>query len=138
MAYVGKTNWVDGEVVKDVDLNRIEQGITGVDTGKEALVKNASTKATPVDADSLVLVDSAFSSTTKRVLWSSVKTTLKTWLDTLYSAIVEYDILGSLTNEVTNIKLLGAGGKVLTESTVYIPVIDSVTCKHTIPVKEEA
>lgn len=54
------------------------------------------------------------------------------------SAIVEYDILGSLTNEVTNIKLLGAGGKVLTESTVYIPVIDSVTCKHTIPVKEEA
>ncbi|MBC8577809.1 hypothetical protein, partial [Yanshouia hominis] len=44
--------------------------------GFEAAVKNAETKETPADADSVALVDSADGSKTKRVLWSRIKAVL--------------------------------------------------------------
>ena len=34
MAYSGKTNWVNNEIVEAVDMNRIEQGITNLDALK--------------------------------------------------------------------------------------------------------
>jgi len=33
MAYIGKTNWQNNEIVEPADMNRIEQGITDTDTG---------------------------------------------------------------------------------------------------------
>ena len=45
-------------------------------SGSEGLIKNAATKDTPADADSVALVDSADSSKTKRVLWSRIKAVL--------------------------------------------------------------
>lgn len=36
MAYSGKTNWVNNEIVEAVDMNRIEQGITDLDALKAA------------------------------------------------------------------------------------------------------
>lgn len=47
----------------------------------------ATTKATPVDADELPLVDSAASNVLKKMTWANLKATLKTYLDTLYQVL---------------------------------------------------
>lgn len=44
----------------------------------------ATSKASPVDADELPLVDSAASFVLKRLTWANLKATLKTYFDTLY------------------------------------------------------
>ena len=50
----------------------------------------AATKDTPVDADAVVITDSADSGKTKRVLWSSIKTTLKAYFDSIYQAALGF------------------------------------------------
>jgi len=47
---------------------------------------SATGKTTPVDNDELPLVDSAASNVLKKLLWSNLKATLKTYFDTLYAA----------------------------------------------------
>lgn len=47
----------------------------------------ASSKATPVDADELPLVDSAASNVLKRLTWANLKATLKSYFDTLYQPL---------------------------------------------------
>lgn len=56
------------------NADAIEDALDGLEAGKEALVKNAAEKSTPVDADSLALADSADDGKIKRVLWSKIKT----------------------------------------------------------------
>ena len=46
----------------------------------------ATSKATPVDADEIPLVDSAASNVLKRLTWANLKATIKTYFDTLYEA----------------------------------------------------
>lgn len=46
------------------------------------------TKTTPIDADVVILGDSADSGRAKGLTWANVKATLKTYFDTLYMAIV--------------------------------------------------
>lgn len=48
------------------------------------LIHGATTKATPVDADEVALVDSAASWGLKRLTWANIKAGLKTYFDTLY------------------------------------------------------
>lgn len=43
-----------------------------------------ATKTTPVDADAVILTDSAASDAPKRTLWSNIKATLQTFFDGLY------------------------------------------------------
>lgn len=45
----------------------------------------AASKATPVDADELPIVDSAALNVLKKLTWSNLKATLKTYFDTLYA-----------------------------------------------------
>ena len=52
------------------------------------------------------------------------------------STIIEYEVKPEQVSEITKIELLGAGDKVLTTSAVYIPVMESVICRHTINFKE--
>lgn len=47
----------------------------------------ATSKATPVDADELPIVDSAASNVLKKLTWANLKATLKTYLDTLYQPL---------------------------------------------------
>ena len=51
----------------------------------EEQIVAASEKVTPVDNDLVGLVDSAASNSLRRLKWSSIKATLKTYNDTLYS-----------------------------------------------------
>ena len=62
-----------------------QEDLTTQGNAKEPLLSTAATKTSPVDADAIVLTDSAASNKTKRTLWSNVKTTLKAYFDTLYN-----------------------------------------------------
>lgn len=48
-------------------------------------INGLTSKTTPVDADQVVLMDSADSNKSKKLSWSNIKATLKTYFDTLYA-----------------------------------------------------
>jgi hypothetical protein len=68
--------------------NAINGNFTEVYTG--ANVHAATAKDTPVDNDEFQLQDSASTYGIKKTLWSSIKSTLKTYFDTLYQAAGSY------------------------------------------------
>ena len=55
-------------------------------------------KATPVDADELLLEDSAASAGKKKLTWAALKATLKTYFDTLYNLYVHPNHTGDVTS----------------------------------------
>jgi hypothetical protein len=59
-----------------------------------------SEKATAVDADAVLLRDSADNNLWKRLTWANVKSTLKTYFDTLYQGTLTFD--NTPTNGSTN------------------------------------
>lgn len=61
-----------------------------------AITDAATSKVTPVDADELPLADSAASYGLKKLLWSNLKATLKTYFDGLYMALVAPGTSGNL------------------------------------------
>lgn len=69
-----------------------DQGVKG-DTGDPAnastvatAIAGATAKTTPVDADTLPLIDSAASNALKKVTWANIKATLKDYFDGIYAA----------------------------------------------------
>jgi hypothetical protein len=70
---------------KTVDLDVVApvESTTTIGT----LINGADAKATPVDADMVGLMDSAASNILKKLSWTNIKATLKTYFDTLYPAI---------------------------------------------------
>lgn len=50
---------------------------------------------------------------------------------------IEYNVLTSQVQAITNIKLKNSLGEVLSEAIVYVPLLEDVLMKHTITVKEE-
>jgi hypothetical protein len=66
-------------------------------------VDTTKSKATPVDADALLLQDSADSSIWKRLTWANLKATAKTYFDTLYAAVVHTHVIGDVTNLQTTL-----------------------------------
>ncbi len=60
-------------------------------------------KTTPVDADALLLQDSADSSIWKKLTWANLKATAKTYFDTVYAAIVHTHVISDVTNLQTSL-----------------------------------
>jgi hypothetical protein len=52
-----------------------------------SIIHGVSAKTTPVDADELGLIDSAASWVLKKLTWSNLKATLKTYFDGIYAAL---------------------------------------------------
>lgn len=50
---------------------------------------------------------------------------------------IQYNVLTSQLDTITNVKLKNSSGDVLSEALVYVPVLEDVLMKHTITVKEE-
>lgn len=50
-------------------------------------IHGSSAKTTPVDADTMPLIDSAASNVLKKVTWANIKATLKSYFDTLYAPV---------------------------------------------------
>lgn len=64
-----------------------------------AAIQAAAAKTTPVDADTVGLVDSADSNLLKQLSWANIKATLKDFFDTIYSAVGHnHDGVYSLTS----------------------------------------
>lgn len=67
-------------------LAGIEAGADVTDAGNVgAAIHGASAKTTPVDADTMPLIDSEDGNLLKKVTWANIKATLKTYFDTLYA-----------------------------------------------------
>ncbi len=73
--------------------------------------KFSTAKATPVDNDRVAIFDSAASNAPKHTLWSSVKSTLKSYFDTVYAAIVHTHVSADITD--ASPITASNGGKVL-------------------------
>lgn len=70
-------------------LSGIEAGADITDAGNVgSSINGATAKTTPVDADTMPLIDSAASNVLKKVTWANVKATLKTYFDTLYQPLL--------------------------------------------------
>ena len=68
-----------------------------------SLISGATSKTTPVDADSLGLSDSAATNVLKKLTWANVKATLKTYFDTLYANITHTHAESDITNLVSDL-----------------------------------
>lgn len=80
----------------------VEDGADVTDSVNVGAVNAAATsKATPIDADSFPIVDSAASNVIKRVTFTNLKAFLKTYFDTLYQATGSY-LTASSTDTLTN------------------------------------
>jgi hypothetical protein len=74
--------------------------LDGVSTGADATgaaIHAATAKTTPVDADTIGLIDSAASNALKKLSWANLKATLKTYFDTLYVALSGSALTGGFT-----------------------------------------
>jgi hypothetical protein len=74
-------------------------------------------KATPVDADALLLQDSADLSIWKRLTWANLKATAKSYFDTLYAAVVHTHVISDVTNLQTTLDGKVAGNAAITGAT---------------------
>ena len=59
--------------------------LTASDVGAENVLKSSTAKGSIVDNDGFIMLDSASSNATKKVLWSVIKSTLKSYFDNLYN-----------------------------------------------------
>ncbi len=90
----------------ETKLDGIEALADVTDAGNVGTSIHGSTaKNTPIDADTLPLIDSAAGNILKKVTWANIKATLKAYFDTLYAAAGSYltdsNIVQTITNGVT-------------------------------------
>jgi hypothetical protein len=78
-----------------------------------------SSKATPVDADEVPLLDSASSFASARLTWANLKATLKTYFDTLYPTILKSYLAATVTYNNTNTLASTALSVTVAASTKY-------------------
>jgi len=79
--------------------------------GKSAQISALTDKATPVDADVTMIEDSAATNAKKKLTWSNIKATLKTYFDTVYQAAL---VSGTNIKTINSTTLLGSGDIAIT------------------------
>jgi hypothetical protein len=100
----------------ETKLDGIEAGADVTDAGNVgSSIDGATAKTTPVDADTMPLIDSAASNVLKKVTWANIKATLKTYFDTLYQAAGTYLTSANITQTITN----GVTDKAPSEDAVF-------------------
>ncbi len=67
-------------------------------------------KTTPVDADTILISDSAASNVAKKVTWANIKATLKTYLDTLYYGTANVTFVASDFSKTSDTTLADVTG----------------------------
>ncbi len=97
-------------------LDGIEANADVTDAGNVgSAIDGATAKTTPVDADTMPLIDSAASNVLKKVTWANIKATLKSYFDTLYQAAGTYLTSANITQTITN----GVTDKAPSEDAVF-------------------
>lgn len=95
-----------------------------------AAIHGTSAKTTPVDADTMPLIDSAASNVLKKVTWANVKATLKTYFDTLYGALATantWALAQTFTSTITANSFLVVGGATKTIASGVITATSTYT-----------
>jgi len=123
-----------GDVTK---LAGIEANADVTDAGNVgSAIHGATAKTTPVDADTMALIDSAASNVLKKVTWANVKATIKTYYDSVSSTLTNKTIsLTSNTLTATSLELktaisdeTGSGSLVFaTSPTLVTPALGTPT-----------
>jgi hypothetical protein len=95
-------------------LGGIETGANVTDAGNVgSSIHGATAKTTPVDADTIPLIDSAASNVLKKVTWANIKATLKTYFDTLYNKYVHPNHTGDVTSVADGATTIATGAVTL-------------------------
>jgi len=94
--------YVDSAPVDIVVSGAQGPSTSGGSSDVAAAINDATAKTTPVDADRMALTDSSASFALRKVTWANVKATLKTYFDTLYSA-VSHHTWSSLTGDANHV-----------------------------------
>ncbi len=93
-----------------------------------AIIAAKATKATPVDADSIVIIDSAASNVLKRVTWANIKTTLASTFAALAGSITQaFAVLTLDIGHATDTTLSRLSAGVLGLEGVAIPTVSSTS-----------
>jgi hypothetical protein len=115
---------VESSVTKKLTLTNLKAFLkTYFDTLYSALtassfgtfINGLTGKTTPVDADEIVISDSAASNVAKKVTGTNFKAYLKTYFDTLYQAVGTYLTSANITQTITN----GVTDKAPSEDAVF-------------------
>lgn len=80
-------------------------------TALGALIAGGTDKATPVDADTFAISDSAASNASKKVSFANLKATLKTYFDTIYGGLTIGALTATNTGALNYTKSIPAGVK---------------------------
>jgi len=84
-------------------LGGIEASADVTDAGNVGTaIAGATTKATPVDADTFGFLDSAASNALKKFTWANIKAALKTYFDTLYATVSHTHAWSAITDKPTH------------------------------------
>lgn len=84
-------------------------------------------KNTPIDADMVVLIDSADLNKAKKLSWENIKETLKTYFDVLYQSIL---VSGTNIKTINGNSVLGSGNLTL-EEVIIVALSDETTALTT-------
>lgn len=107
-------------------LSNIEANADVTDAGNVgSSIHGSSGKTTPVDADTLALIDSAASNVLKKVTWANLKATLKTYFDTLYNLTTFASAGETVDSSVTNKVIAPSTAKLLIPESLYVFQYDS-------------
>lgn len=99
-------------------LDGIEAAADVTDAGNVgSSIDGATAKTTPVDGDTMPLIDSAASNVLKKVTWANIKATLKTYFDTLYA----------LTGGITSSGLTMSTDRLLGRTTASTGAVEELT-----------
>ncbi|NBW14124.1 MAG: hypothetical protein EBR82_39615 [Caulobacteraceae bacterium] len=107
---------------KDTKLSGIETGADVTDADNVGSVLNAATsKTTPVDADTIPLSDSAAAGGLKKLSWANLKATAKTYFDTIYQAALGFTPVNKAGD--TSVGSLNLGSNTLTAATIQAKLL---------------
>jgi hypothetical protein len=80
----------------------------------ERSIDAASAKTTPVDADTMGIIDSAASNVLKKITWANIKAALKTYFDTLYGTGITEGTVYTLSSQASRSWSIPATAKRIT------------------------